>query len=221
MKRTSFTLIELLVVIGIIAILAALLMPALNKAREKAMQTDCVNNNKQLAAAIMLYASDNRGSFPHCTNGSWGAGKEGGWVYYNAFPCPSKGQFDVTRGTLFSYVNSKKVYTCKSDRTKNTLSYGMNSDCDPGLSGDRGHDTAKLTDVDDPTETPVLLEEGSSLPSTNDAYFDIDYSPRDYVVNRHQKGSVYSFADGHAAWEKWKDSEVWFKCDFMEPHTNF
>ena len=58
MKKTGFTLIELLVVIAIIAILAAILFPVFAKAREKARQTSCLSNLKQMQLAQMMYADD-------------------------------------------------------------------------------------------------------------------------------------------------------------------
>jgi len=63
-RREGFTLIELLVVIAIIAILAAILFPVFAQAREKARQTSCTSNLKQLGTAMMMYAHDYDESYP-------------------------------------------------------------------------------------------------------------------------------------------------------------
>jgi len=62
--HSGFTLVELLVVIGIIALLIAILLPALNKAREQAKTVQCLSNVRQIATMFLLYANDNKGSLP-------------------------------------------------------------------------------------------------------------------------------------------------------------
>ena len=68
-RRNAFTLIELLVVIAVIAILMAILMPALSRAREQGKRTACLNNLRQLTMGWILYADDNNDKIPAANTG--------------------------------------------------------------------------------------------------------------------------------------------------------
>jgi Tfp pilus assembly protein PilE len=65
-RVSAFTLVELLVVIGVVAVLIAILLPVLGKARAQANRVACLSNIKQLGAAILMYCNDNGGYFPTC-----------------------------------------------------------------------------------------------------------------------------------------------------------
>src|SRR5579872_7119000 len=96
-RNKGFTLIELLVVIAIIAILAAILFPVFAKVREKARQTSCLSNEKQLGLGILQYTQDNDESFMPSDNGAVGMNGHG-WA-----------------SRIYPYVKSTGVYSCPDD----------------------------------------------------------------------------------------------------------
>src|SRR5271155_3180163 len=111
-RSKGFTLIELLVVIAIIAILIALLVPAVQKVRDAAARTQCVNNMKQLALALHGYAGDHASAFPpsHTTSTSPGAFTQK--THWTAFILPY-----IDQGPLANQYNFAKDYDKASNST--------------------------------------------------------------------------------------------------------
>lgn len=206
--RPAFTLLELLVVIAIITLLAAILLPALSRAKAKAEEVACLNNLMQLQTCAKLYSMDYDGFLP-----------PNRYVYYinigkpvpgfdpNMTWCAGLAPFDTTtenieRGHLFTYNRSTKIYRCPSDKSRvrtpegeylnirRTRSYNMSQSINGLPYSDETvfiPSFAKESDIDNPPPSKLLFFVGVHEDSIFDSHFGIP-----------PLGSIY--AKGLAQW---------------------
>lgn len=216
--RHGFTLIELLVVIAIIAILAAILFPVFARAREKARQTACLSNAKQMALAFEMYVSDYDGRYPDLLMGR----DHGDWSRMVAWTA-----------NLQPYVKNSEIFACPSASWRNT-NFGTAGTIQGGYGGVRevlgyagsigynatdwmgdpnldtpGYGQVK-SDMSAPTEN-ILVCDGTNWNVVRDYWDRTDntssptpgiaqmYNNAYYVVDsRHNEQANCVFADGHA-----------------------
>jgi len=230
MKR-GFTLIELLVVIAIIAILAAILFPVFARAREKARQSNCLSNTKQISLAINMYTQDYDELFPGCYMFLYGDSSTRGCGFYDQ---------------VGPYVKNEQIFVCPSASYTQTgyrtnmpnekgflgrefeASYGIIAADSVGTvpylgSTTYGYGTGlSLAKVLEPANTVILFE--ASYPWNNSVGalgFNTDGTARTMdddgkcgnMAYRHNTMMNCAFADGHAKAQKQFGSWDIFKCD--------
>ena len=217
--QKAFTLIELLVVIAIIAILAALLLPVLVNAKQKAYTITCLNNARQLDIAWNVYPGDNSENLapnpPSSPAGSWVRG----------FEDMSGANLDNTnanlmmQGVIGIYTKSTAIYHCPADTSfvqglgARVRSFAMNAfvGSEPFMP-DSYKIFMRATDFRKPSDTYVLLDEHPD--SINDGWFLPVLDPTDIVdwqdlpASYHNRSCNIAFADGHSETHKWRDNST-------------
>src|SRR4030095_4618188 len=108
-KHRGFTLVELLVVIAIIAILFAILLPALQRTQEQSKRILCMNNHRQLLLAVRLYASEWKEVIPFCNSNASETGGQWlgpGWLYWRKIG--NTQESNVESGVLWNFIRNRK-----------------------------------------------------------------------------------------------------------------
>ncbi len=190
-----FTLVELLVVISIIAMLAAMMLPALSNARAKVQQIVCASHIKQLGSATAQYDIDYDGYFPGMWDNTNGNNKSGGWMGYSDFPNKGVDSFDPSKGTLYDYIRSKKIYQCPRQPVKQGDDYAINALLGDTTGTPGFHSGMASRRLGSPSCTFLFIEEESNgNKSTDDAYL---LPPGNIPTERHNGAGAFGFCDGH------------------------
>jgi len=217
-KSGAFTLIELLVVIAIIAILAALLLPTLSRAKLSAQATTCANNIKQFATAWFIYADDNQGLLVNNSSSADTRTYRQSWVNNIqdwGTSAENTNPAFILSGKLAPCVNNNlSIYKCPSDQSlaqngPRLRSISLNSLVgDPLINPNRFNPSwlqfLKMTQFPRPANYYVFIEEHPD--TINDGYFMNQWDQIKWgnlPASYHSGAANMSWADGHIERHRW------------------
>jgi prepilin-type N-terminal cleavage/methylation domain-containing protein/prepilin-type processing-associated H-X9-DG protein len=222
-RGEGFTLIELLVVIGIIAILASMLLPALSRAKVRAQGIGCANNTRQLALALDLYSDDHSDLLVNNHGVPETLQQRQSWVNNIQDWLRSEGNTNLallTSGKLAPYLNNNVgVFKCPSDHSMAENGPRIRSVSLNSLVGNPGELTNrfnpqlvqfyKITDISHPAMIYTFLDEHPD--TINDGFFMNrwdEYRWGNLPGSYHYGAGTLSFADGHVETHKWARPET-------------
>jgi prepilin-type N-terminal cleavage/methylation domain-containing protein/prepilin-type processing-associated H-X9-DG protein len=226
-QRSAFTLIEMLVVIAIIAVLAALLLPALSRAKASAQRTDCLNNLRQISLGIHLYAEDNGELLPDAPDLHWGSMDTNHFMIFykrlvksyvglhgasspqdKLFACPADTFYYDWPGLTYEgqsmYDQSNSDYSSYGFNGGNELIFPpppafLNEAAYGGLSG------LKQTAIKEPVKTVLVFDHSAGLPWS---WHQPQKLPAGQCGVNDAKNMV-AFVDGHVSYIK-----IYWNSDF-------
>ena len=217
--RKGFTLIELLVVIAIIAILMAILMPAMNRVKEQARRSTCLSNLRQLGLGWVMYADEHDDMLINGDTGEYSIHQDQTpWVLADWRSGMTEQQkIDAIRnGALWPYVKELKLYKCptvkkivrggttESIMRTYSVSDAMNCKDWPSMNAKM---IKKRLEIPNPAYRMVFVDDGGTITSALGGWTVEVTRERwwDPPPVRHGDGTTFSFADGHSEYHKWKD----------------
>ena len=229
---SAFTLIELSVVLAVLAVLAAMLLPAMAKSRPLNASIECVANKKELTLSWLMYAADNNGKLPPNANGTGGVAATKpnwsyGWLDWTT-ASDNTNMARLTNGLLGPYnKNRTGIYKCPADAflsgaqrhagwQARARSVSMNGFIQGGAYGNGANGSSwypgyaaydKMTDIVKPSPANLFVFLDEHPDSINDGWFitsvTISNEFEDLPASYHNRGGGISFADGHAEIHKW------------------
>jgi type II secretory pathway pseudopilin PulG len=189
--------VELLAVIAILAILAALLLPALARAKEKAKAIFCRNNLKQWALATQLYATDHDDYLPKDGSAS-GSSTDAGWYVDLPKEMSLRTYAEMPWRTNAGIDPGTSIWICPSNprrsNGKNLFLYCLNEH----VNGIGAGNQVKITRIPQPTATIWLFDNGGLAPVAQE---------NNVHTNLHSRGAQFDFLDGHAA--RFRNTQYW------------